>query len=92
MKESDLERWAMAKARKQGWWARKFASPQRRSAPDYIFGKDGHVFWVEFKATKGRITPLQEQEHDDMRAHGLSVYVCWSKADFECVLGVYGAF
>jgi Holliday junction resolvase len=91
VRESDLERWAVAKARKQGWWARKFASPQRRSAPDYIFGNHGDVFWVEFKATNGRVTPLQQQEHVEMLNHGLRVFVCWSKEDFEVVLGLYGA-
>lgn len=82
MRERDIEEWAVRKAREQGWWVRKFASPNRRSAPDDIFAKHGRVFWIEFKATGEEPTALQEEEHAKMRAAGLTVYVCDSRHTF----------
>lgn len=88
MLERDLEKWAKRKAREVGWWVRKFTSPGNRSAPDDIFAMIGRVFWVEFKALGKKPTPLQEEEHKVMREHGLTVYVCDSKADFLHILEV----
>lgn len=86
MRESDIESWSVKYARKRGWWARKFRTMHRRAAPDFIFGKNGIVFWVEFKATGEAPTPLQADEHKDMRAHGLTVYVCDSRETFPGML------
>lgn len=82
MRERDIEDWAVRKAREQGWWVRKFTSPNRRSAPDDVFAKRGRVFWIEFKATGEAPTPLQRKEHLEMEAAGLTVYVCDSRARF----------
>lgn len=74
MLERDIESWSSRKARDAGWWNRKFTSPGNRSVPDRIFGKNGRVFWVEFKATGKNPTELQDEEHKLMRKHGLTVY------------------
>lgn len=79
MREGLIQDWAVRKAREAGVWARKFRTENRRSAPDYIFGHKGEVWWVEFKATGEKPTELQQQEIDEMRAHGLTVYVCDSR-------------
>lgn len=92
MKESEIESWSVKKARQSGWWVRKFTTPSRRSAPDDIFGREGRIFWIEFKATGQRPTPLQLEEHRVMREHGLTVYVCDSREDFEAILGSENAF
>lgn len=92
MRERDIEDWAVAKARRNGWWVRKFRSQHRRSAPDDIFAKarsDGSKmspFFIEFKATGEKPTPLQLKEHEDMAAAGLVVYVCDSRAFFDVIM------
>jgi hypothetical protein len=77
--EREIESWAKVYARKRGYWCRKFTSPQHRSAPDDIFAKNGRVFFVEFKRTGVSPTELQLEEHNAMRAAGMTVYVCDSR-------------
>lgn len=76
MLEGVLEKKSKARARRDGWYARKYTSPQHRSSPDDIFAKNGRVFFVEFKRTGESPTELQAEEHRVMRAAGLAVYVC----------------
>lgn len=82
MLEREVQKKAVKFAKVHGWWAKKFVAQGRRSAPDYIFAKNGRVFWTEFKATGDEPTKLQSLEHEDMRAHGLTVYVCDDPFDF----------
>lgn len=86
MREKDIESWSKRLANKHGWWCRKFASPGKRSAPDDIFAKHGRVFFVEFKATGEEATELQADEHEEMRAVGLTVYVCDSREQFDKII------
>jgi len=76
LKEKDIQGPSVKHARSKGWWARKFsAAPGNTSVPDYIFAKEGHVFFVEFKRPGGKPTELQQKEHARMRAVRLWVYV-----------------
>lgn len=87
LKEKDVQGPCVAKARSRGWWARKFSSqPGNTSVPDYIFGKCGKIFFVEFKRPGGKPTKLQLEEHKKMRAVGLDVYVCDSQETFNQIL------
>jgi hypothetical protein len=75
MLERDVQSKSVKAAKKLGWWASKFVAQGRRSAPDYIFAKNGRVFFCEFKRTGEDATELQKAEHEKMRAAGLTVYV-----------------
>lgn len=86
-RESSLERRACAYAKKLGYWQRKFKSPGKRSAPDRIFKhKYGPLFFIEFKARGEPPTALQLEEHAEMRAAGLIVYVCDNFDDAKAIL------
>lgn len=86
-RESTLEGRAKRYARSIGYWVRKFKTPGRRSAPDDIFSNAfGFVFFVEFKALGKDATELQKDEHDEMRAHGLLVYVVDNFKDAKAIL------
>lgn len=86
-RESSVESRAEAYADKLGYWHRKFKSPGRRSAPDRIFKhQHGIVFFIEFKARGKGATELQKDEHTDMRAAGLTVYVCDNFHDAKIIL------
>lgn len=86
MRESAIESWSKKLAKSWSWWVRKFKSPSNNAEPDDIFGKTGHIFFVEFKATGEEATPLQLDEHEEMRAAGLTVYVCDSRERFMEIL------
>ena len=84
--EKDIENPSKEKARRAGWWVRKFQAPKHSSVPDDIFAKNGHVFFVEFKAPGKKATEKQEHEHELMREAGLTVYVCDTREMFAEIL------
>lgn len=85
--EKDVQGPSVEKARRRGWWARKFSSqPGNTSVPDYIFGKSGRIFFVEFKAPGKKATDKQKEEHKKMRKQGLTVYVCDNLEPFDRIL------
>jgi hypothetical protein len=43
--------------------------------PDLILTKPDEVRWVEVKAEKGRLSPVQEYRHAELRALGYTVEV-----------------
>lgn len=86
MRERDIEKWAVRRAEKAGYWVRKFKAPGRRSAPDRIFARMGKPWWVEFKATDEQPTELQLDEHAKMRAAGLTVYWTDSRDGFAFIM------
>ena len=92
--EKDIQGPSVAKARKAGWWARKFSStPGNRSVPDYVFAKtDRRGFYVEFKRPGGTATDLQDEEHKKMRDAGLTVYVCDTRELFDAILATEELF
>ena len=47
----------------------------------------GTCVWLEFKSTKGRLSPQQRHIHDLLRALGAEVAVVRSLEDIEAVLG-----
>jgi hypothetical protein len=86
-RESSVEGRAGTYADKLGYWHRKFRSPGKRSAPDRIFANAfGFVFFCEFKARGEPATALQLEEHVEMRAHGLIVYVVDNFDDAKTIL------
>lgn len=81
--ERDLQKKCVRHARERGFWARKFTAAGRRSAPDYIFARNGKIFFVEFKRLGEKPTPLQLEEHKEMLSYGLTVYVIDNYDDFK---------
>jgi hypothetical protein len=82
MLERDIQKKSVALARKQGWWCCKFVAQGRRSAPDYIFAKNGFVWFCEFKREGEEPTELQADFHQTMREYALRVCVCDSVEKF----------
>lgn len=73
--EKDVQKRAVAYARSQGYWARKFSSPGNNSVPDYLFSRvDGVPFAAEFKALGKKSTEAQLEEQRLMREAGWEVY------------------
>lgn len=86
-RETSVEGRAKRYARSLGYWVRKFKSPGRRSAPDDIFKHPhGVAFFIEFKALGVPPSGLQLEEHAEMRAVGLIVYVCDNFDDAKAII------
>jgi hypothetical protein len=75
MRESFIEGKVCDYAKANGWVVYKFSSPSCRGVPDRIFLKDGSVFFIEFKATGGKVTKLQRAVHIRIESKGIKVYV-----------------
>lgn len=89
--ERNVESKSCGRAETRGWFQSKYKSPGRRSSPDRIFAKHGRVFFVEFKAPGKDATDLQKIKHAEMRAAGLTVYVCDSVEQFMRILDIEDA-
>jgi Holliday junction resolvase len=88
IRESTIERKVCRAAEDRGWLVRKFASPAHRGQPDRIFMRDGVVFFIEFKARGGRLSPLQSREIALIKAQGVQAFVIDSVEDGEALLDV----
>jgi hypothetical protein len=78
-------------AREDGWFVRKHRTPGHNGAPDDYFAKNGRIFWVEFKKPDEPPDADQLVYHAEMRAAGLTVYVCDRKGHFRQILRVENA-
>jgi len=85
-RERTLEKWAKDLAKSEGWLTRKYRTPGHNGAPDDMFAKFGHVFWVEFKKEGEEPNNEQLMQHGEMREAGLRVYLCDNKDLFKRIL------
>lgn len=77
MLESKIESKVGDYAKSKNILFEKFTSPNKRSVPDRILTlSNGHIFFIEFKATGEIPTILQSRDHATRRDRGVIVYVC----------------
>ncbi len=64
--EAELKR--LKAAGQPVWWLKLAGHPlQRRGIPDYLVILDGLPLFVELKAARGRLTPLQKIRGEEIR-------------------------
>ncbi len=74
MLEKDLEKKIITKAKQLGFMVKKFEA--EKGDPDRIFfNKNGKVFFIEFKSTKGKLTKLQEKKISELINYKQNVFV-----------------
>ena len=74
---------------RHGGQVRKCEWAGRRGAPDLFVMLNGAHSWIEVKTPRGRVTALQNLEHEIMRnCGGCRVAVCRSVAEAADFLGV----
>jgi hypothetical protein len=73
MRERDVQGKTVGHARAKGILARKLDFGE--GWPDYLFLHAGNAMFIEFKATEGRLRPLQEHVHKQLRNSGFVVHV-----------------
>lgn len=83
--EYNVEGPVVVRAERAGWFVRKLGWIGRRSAPDRFFakktercpccGRSGRVVLIEFKDRGKPAERHQLDEHDELRAAGVEVYL-----------------
>ena len=87
MKESAVEQKLVNAVKKSGGLALKFVSPGHSGVPDRIvLMPRGRVIFVELKTETGKLTPLQIETHNQLRALGMDVRVLYGKQYVEAFI------
>lgn len=76
MRESSLEMLVGRYAKQRGCLYWKFTSPGNRGVPDRIIvAPNGNVLFMELKAKRGVVSPLQEHQCDQLRLRNANVCI-----------------
>lgn len=71
-RENKVERYLDTQVKKWlGGTTRKWVSPGVDGVPDRLVIVSGKVVMVEVKTLDGKLSPMQEREHDRLREHGM---------------------
>ena len=89
MRERDIEKYLVARAKIFGGEVRKVKWIGRAGAPDRFIMLPNRSFWVEVKAPDKKATPAQIREHRRMRLRGQIVHVVDSYVRVDEVLNGY---
>jgi len=77
-----VERPVVAYAKKRGMLAVKLSFIGLRGAPDRMFiGKNGTLFFMEFKRAGGRVPAYQTRIHQLLQERGFNVHVVFTKKE-----------
>ena len=80
MRESEIERYLVWHVARMGGAAYKFKSPSQRGVADRIVClPNGDTWFIELKAPKGRLSPLQKMFAADMERMSQRYACLWSK-------------
>lgn len=79
MTESKFEQNWSEKAKKKGWYNVKIIQASKNGMPDRMFLKNGMIIFVEFKAKKGRLSPLQKYRIAELRKMNFHVLIIADK-------------
>jgi hypothetical protein len=84
MKESAIERHLARRIHRIGGECLKFVSPGRVGVPDrLVVLPGGEVTWVELKAEKGALSPVQIRMHARLRQLDQTVLTLYSTKDID---------
>ena len=76
MRERDIEKWLRRQIERLGGLAFKFTSPGNEGVPDRLAVLPGGlIYFIELKADRGRLSPLQVWQQDRLRQLGVNVAV-----------------
>ena len=84
--ESIIKAEIMKYLRSQGFLTWKLSDRFRSGVPDIYCCRDGKNYWFEIKAAAGKVSPLQEYDLRDLRAHGINAKVVRSVEDVKAAL------
>lgn len=87
VRENKVEKYLDSEVVKLGGVTRKWVSPGRDGVPDRIVILNGKVWFVEVKTDDGKLTPVQEREHDRLREAGARVHTVYGQPSVDMFLG-----
>lgn len=82
MREREIEFYFVQRCAEHPCWQAKFISPTMQGVPDRVVCIEGVVFWIEFKAPGGKLSPQQVRTIARMKNSGCCV---WLIDSFEAV-------
>jgi len=85
--ENKVERHLTASVEEIGGVSRKWVSPGRDGVPDRIIIYKGRVVFVEVKTCGGRLSSVQEREHERLRAAGAEVVTVYGEEEVNDLIG-----
>lgn len=88
IRENKVEKYLDSEVKKLGGITRKWVSPGRDGVPDRIVILSGVVF-VEVKTLEGKLTPVQEREHQRLKDAGAIVFTVYGNEGVDLFLRHY---
>lgn len=82
--EREIERYLKRRVETTGCRCLKYSNPHEAGFPDrLILLPFGEVVWVELKTTKGRVSPIQQRRHAQLRDMGHEVHIIRTKEEVD---------
>jgi hypothetical protein len=75
MTEAQFQATLIKRYEAEGWWVLKIIQCNKTGVPDLILCKADQLKFIEVKTNKGRLSPVQEYRHAELRARGFTVEV-----------------
>ena len=61
-----------------GWYVIKLMTTNKNGIPDLICLKNNEIKFIEVKAKKGKLSPLQEYRINELKSYGFNVEVAFA--------------
>jgi len=84
--ESSIKADIVKYLRLRGFLVWKLSDRFRSGVPDIYCARAGRSYWFEIKTEIGKVSPLQEYDLRDLRAHGVTAAVIRSVDDVKASL------
>jgi Holliday junction resolvase len=78
MRESKYQSLIIKKMEDQGWYVIKLITTNKNGIPDLLCVKGNDVKFIEVKAKKGKLKPLQEYRINELKSYNINVEVAFA--------------
>jgi hypothetical protein len=89
-REAKVQKYFKTMVSKLGGTTRKWVSPGHDGVPDQIMFHKGEIWFVEIKTDDGALTPVQQREHERLRACGANVITLFGNKGIENFFSFWG--
>ena len=84
-KESTMQSRIMQMLSNQGWLVVKVIQTNMNGWPDLMCLKDGKTFFIEVKTSRGKLSPLQQYRHEELKKRGFNVFTLYDLKNVESI-------
>jgi hypothetical protein len=75
LSESTIQKKVIQRYEREGWLVVKIIQTTLNGWPDLQCHKDGQTLFIECKSPAGRLSPLQNHRHTQLRKQGFTVLI-----------------